>query len=224
LSILFYSPLILGILVGTYIYLFILSQYYQTSTIWPRTFYRSGWLRCVVVICIGLAFVLVLVLYIIISYTYTIIIIYYKIYYYYILYILYYTLLFYSLSFPLPLNLSSFPFYSSNPLPNTFLSSFQSQPISFILYLSVLTYTYLYYPNLSSILHSSPLLLFFPIYPTIHSILVGTYIYLFIFPPLPNLTPHVLSEWMVEVWCWEWYRVGFWAGGWFSSFSAGDWR
>jgi hypothetical protein len=26
------------------------------------------------------------------------------------------------------------------------------------------------------------------------------------------LTPHVLSEWMVEVWCWEWYRLWlFWA-------------
>jgi hypothetical protein len=43
----------------------------------------------------------------------------------------------------------------------------------------------------------------------IHSILVGTYIYLFIFfLPNPLLTPHVLSEWMVEVYRFDEYRVG----------------
>jgi hypothetical protein len=46
-------PLIHSILVGTYIYLFI----FQTSpNIWPRTFYRSGWLRCDVFKCIGILF------------------------------------------------------------------------------------------------------------------------------------------------------------------------
>jgi hypothetical protein len=135
----------------------------------------------------------------------------------------------------------------------------------FILYLSVLTYTYLYLKLYSSILFYSstillpfssshiplPLLLYYTLLfflsfifqsnppfllfilwsiislPNIHSILVGTYIYLFIFYQyLPGqsdparsigvegrgrdwewlrcdvfyvLTPHVLSEWMVEV-------------------------
>jgi hypothetical protein len=107
--------------------------------------------------------------------------------------------------------------------------------------LSVLGYTHLYSIQLS-------LLLF---YLLIHSILVGTYIYLFIFiffPNLNNSTPHVLSEWMVEVWCVEVYRVVFsvwprtnyrrdvssgvvllvsgsgfmfWAGGWWFGFWAG---
>jgi hypothetical protein len=51
-------PNIHSILVGTYIYLFILSS----RTIWPRTFYRSGWLRCDVFNCVvfGLCFELVL--------------------------------------------------------------------------------------------------------------------------------------------------------------------
>jgi hypothetical protein len=54
---------------------------------------------------------------------------------------------------------------------------------------------------------------------------VLTYTYLYSFHSSSSiLTPHVLSEWMVEVWCWEWYRfwlgvelvwcVGCWAGGW----------
>jgi len=58
----------------------------------------------------------------------------------------------------------------------------------------------------SSILYPS-----LPFYPSnIHSILVGTGIHLFIFNQYiyqDNLTPHVLSEWMVEVWCGEVYRV-----------------
>jgi hypothetical protein len=56
-------------------------------------------------------------------------------------------------------------------------------------------------PNHLSVF-SHPLIL-----PNIHSILVGTYIYLFIFFFKNNLTPHKLSEWMVEVCgkylCWD---------------------
>jgi len=57
------------------------------------------------------------------------------------------------------------------------------------------------FPSLSSSIFLP--ILFSLIYLSIHSILVGTYIYLFIFFPIfnNNLTPHVLSEWMVEVWC-----------------------
>jgi hypothetical protein len=57
----------------------------------------------------------------------------------------------------------------------------------FILYLSVLTYTYLY--SISSISFPLPPLIYLPIQS---------------FSPQPKyLTPHVLSEWMVEVWCFE---------------------
>ena len=42
---------------------------------------------------------------------------------------------------------------------------------------------------------------------SIQSIRVGIWISLFIFHK--NLTPHKLTEWMVEVWCVEVYRVGF---------------
>ena len=47
------NPLIHSIRVGTYIYLFI---FQHARIIWPRMFYRSGWLRCVGFICIGLCF------------------------------------------------------------------------------------------------------------------------------------------------------------------------
>jgi hypothetical protein len=112
----------------------------------------------------------------------------------------------------------------------TILSS-SSFPI-FILYLSVLTYTYLYSSVLFFFSSSVYTLLFYSLpHPPpllIHSILVGTYIRLFIFfysPPhlslLPifslqsfspqpkYLTPHVLSEWMVEVCGGDLYRVQF---------------
>ena len=97
-----------------------------------------------------------------------------------------------------------------------------------ILYL-IISYTILFFPSdlfsslpllilslLSSPLHllpsfllpllSLPLLLFYlllplPI-PLIQSIRVGIWISLFMFDPIQEyLTPHVLSEWMVEVWC-----------------------
>jgi hypothetical protein len=106
-----------------------------------------------------------------------------------ILYI-YYIILFSSL-----LLFLSFIFLSSIPLPIFHPDLF---PI-FILYLSVLTYTYLYSlqifllfpPTFSLPLRLSPYLLSFPYH--IHSILVGTYIYLFISHPifysLPLLFP-----------------------------------
>ena len=79
--------------------------------------------------------------------------------------------------------------------------------IYYILYYYILyIYIYIYYYYI--LLSYTILFLFFfssfpslPFYsysnPLIHSIRVGTYIYLFIFHK--NLTPHVLSEWMVEV-------------------------
>ena len=95
--------LIQSIRVGTYIYLFIFYQYSIIPNIWPRMFYRSGWLRCVGFIsmwcfklCVrdsGLAFVLAFELvltlgvYYIIYYT----IIYYIILLYIILLLYYYT-------------------------------------------------------------------------------------------------------------------------------------
>ena len=50
-----------SIRVGTYITLFIFYQYSIIPNIWPRMFYRSGWLRCVVRICIGFGLCFVLV-------------------------------------------------------------------------------------------------------------------------------------------------------------------
>jgi hypothetical protein len=77
----------------------------------------------------------------------------------------------------------------------------------------------LFFPLLSfisSTISSSHLLLIYIPSPLIHSILVGTYIYLFIFiylSSINNSTPHVLSEWMVEV-CGKYlYQVVFRAGG-----------
>ena len=76
----------------------------------------------------------------------------------------------------------------------------------------ILSYTYipfLYPSSPPTFLRStppSPLHSLLPLsssVPNIHSILVGTSIYLFISLMLwfSVLTPHVLSEWMVEVWC-----------------------
>jgi len=124
-------------------------------------------------------------------------------YYYILLYYTYYTILFLfssssssHLFFYLLLSSSVlfiyplFFLFLPNPLIHSILPLLI--PPIFKVYLSVLTYTYLY----SIYLISSHL-------PN-HSILVGTRIRLFIFfkpTHLNHLTPHVLSEWMVEVWC-----------------------
>jgi hypothetical protein len=81
--------------------------------------------------------------------------------------------------------------------------------------LSVLTYTYLY----SSVLYSSlPTLILSPVPPLPHSFYTCRYlhilIYIILWSSLPilllpkYLTPHVLSEWMVEVCGAYLYRVG----------------
>jgi len=78
-----------------------------------------------------------------------------------------------------------------------------------ILYTIIIYYIILYYYTIILYIIISYTILFSSALPNhlppqssylIHSILVGTYIYLFIFNP-KYLTPHVLSEWMVEV-CW----------------------
>jgi hypothetical protein len=68
--------LYLSVLTYTYLYSRLISSFQQ---FWPRTFYRSGWLRCVVVICIRLGLrlswwmvlTLGVILYIILYYYYT---------------------------------------------------------------------------------------------------------------------------------------------------------
>jgi hypothetical protein len=109
----------LSVLTYGYLYSF---QY--SRIIWPRTFYRSGWLRCVglMSMCSRFRFragVLgfVLVLYLILLYYILL----------YITIIISYTILFFC----------SPPFLLFYPFP--------SHSTMFILYLSVLTYTYLYY-------------------------------------------------------------------------------
>jgi hypothetical protein len=187
---------ILYIIILLYIYYYIILLYYilyytlpllfpillslpSSPNIWPRTFYRSGWLRCVVVICIRFMFWaggwllwFELVLYYILYYYYTYYIILLYIHYYIISYLILYSplLLFFSSIphlFPI-LFLSSIPFpLQFNPYPSSSIHSSVIHIPIFILYLSVLTYTYLYSSS-------------FPIFKN-------------------NLTPHVLSEWMVEV-------------------------
>ena len=120
-------------------------------------------------------------------YTYTYTIILYIIIHILLLYILYLILYSSVLFFYLPFLLFP-PLFFQYPLPPLFFSSISSSssPI-FILYVSVLPYTYLY-----SIISSFPypLLLVFPsIYLQFSSF----------FSKYPKLTPHVLSEWMVEV-------------------------
>ena len=152
--------------------------------------------------------------------------------YYYILlyYSYYYTLLLYHTILFLSSVLSSF--LLSNhlllflcppllPLPSIIPSSPPLLPIplspplqssSIIIYVSVLTYAYLYcttlFPSSSPLFFQSSSSSFpysslsFLYLSPIHSIRVGTYITLFIFRGDSwddNLTPHVLSEWMVEV-------------------------
>jgi hypothetical protein len=145
---------------------------------------------------------------IIIYYTYIIIYYYYSILYY------YYIILYSSSPLPLFLLICSFLptiiFSSSLPIP---FSIPPTPQYSFYTcrYLHILIYIILFLISSSSLSplssHSSYihsilvgtyiyLFIFYPL--LIHSILVGTYIYLFIFNQ-NNSTPHVLSEWMVEV-------------------------
>ena len=118
-----------------------------------------------VILYITIIHILLYYYYYIIYYTYTYIII--------IYYILYYTLPFLSSSL-----LSSVP-----PLLFSSLLSLLFSHPPFILYVSVLTYGYLYSIDISStfiFLSSSILLIFYS-------------------QSFNNLTPHKLTEWMVEV-------------------------
>ena len=157
---------------------------------------------------VDLCFVLMLTCGVILYIIYYIFILYIYIYIYILYYILYYTLL--------PFSSLLFPFLSQSDLSSVLFSSLF---LSFILYVSVLPYTYLY-----SLLIPSPLIYSHPLFfcpspssqsiiltklllsysqsSNIHSIRVGTWICLFIFRQYifqDNSTPHVLSEWMVEV-------------------------
>ena len=147
LSSLLPNQLIQSIRVGTYISLFIFI--WCSRTIRPRMFYRSGWLRCVglkyvvFVFRAGVTYDIIYYTYYILYYTiiyYTYTIIYLILLYYYILY--YTLLLFWSILLILPF-LSSSPLFFCSPLL-FFTSIFQSSDPHFILYVSVLTYPYLY--------------------------------------------------------------------------------
>jgi hypothetical protein len=46
----------LSVLTYTYLYSLSIFPSQYSRIIWPRTFYRSGWLRCDVVISIGIRF------------------------------------------------------------------------------------------------------------------------------------------------------------------------
>ena len=111
------------------------------------------------------------------------------IYYTYII-ISYYTLLFLPISSSLTLLIYllflSFPDLSSFPSIIPIFPIFSSSPL-FLLFLCSL-------PPSSHLIY----LLFILLSPN-HSIRVGTYIRVFIFQTHPNLTPHKLTEWMVEV-------------------------
>ena len=148
--------------------------------------------------------------YYIIYYTYYIIIIIIS---YTIIHIISYTILFFCSSHSFsPLFLSSSPLHPPSLLFHLlFCSSFHSILVGTYIRLFILFSSS--FPSHPNILFSSSLLFSstspfssqpFPLsssHPNIHSILVGTSIYLFIFLPssTDNLTPHVLSEWMVEV-------------------------
>ena len=92
---------------------------------------------------------------------------------------LYFSLIFSSIPLPLPHSLLLLFFHSPLPIPHLI----QSIRVGTSLRLFILSSN-----NPSQ-----------TIYLSIHSIRVGTYITLFIFQTPPKLTPHVLSEWMVEV-------------------------
>ena len=148
---------------------------------------------------------------------YIILLLYYYILYYYILYIIHIILYIYLFIFYSSLSSSSLflslPFPLSTSLPFLFppqYSSFHSSPQP-----STSQSSDLYSP--SPPFPSIPILLFLPNppFPPSFKVYVSglTYGYLYslqIFPiSNPNLTPHVLSEWMVEVCRFEVYRVGF---------------
>jgi len=176
------------------------SQY--SRTIRPRTNYRRDVSSGVVLLVCGLCsrfwaggrwlcFELVLCYYTIILLYYTIILLllYIILYYYYILYIyyiLYYTYYIYIILY------SSLPFPSQ--YPHLFLSFFPHLFLPLLFssssnqYLSVLTYTYLYSSS-------------FPEFDPARSIGVDGWGVWCVFVSVYVLTPHVLSEWMVEVWC-----------------------
>ena len=142
-------------------------------------FYRSGWLRCVVRICIGAGsgcvsvsfWWMVRVLFRFragVDIRCYIVLYYYIIIYYYILLLYSYTILF-SLSY-LPLLL----FLSSSPFPSIILYSLPSSILPF--YLPLLFFPILFYsfPVLSSLL---PLFSSFPIFILYVSVLTYTYLY-----------------------------------------------
>ena len=149
---------------------------------------------------------------------------------YYILYIIYilYSSIFYSsylLPFPSPLipSSASFPLphppllfsyllYFSLPIFQPSSSTIPPHSQNTCRHLDTLTYipsishsVSVGNTHLSLIIHLSLISIYL-----IHSIRVGIWISLFIFQtPLPNSTPHVLSEWMVEVCRFEQYVVRF---------------
>ena len=128
-------------------------------------------------------------------------------------YISYYTLLFFLLSH-LPLLYSPLPSQSSSSLSS--LSIFCPLPLTsqyanppFPEYVSVLGYAYLYY-TLPVLYLLSFLSLFSHSFYTCRCLLLDTYISSSSNHPNHHLlqdilTPHVLSEWMVEVFMLEWY-------------------
>ena len=105
-------------------------------------------------------------------------------------YILYYTLPsipFPSIFFPF----QSFPLIYSSDLSSALLFSYSPIPPLPLLLIPILSFLS---PSQS---------FWFKVYV---SVLGYTYLY---YSQSDNSTPHVLSEWMVEVWCVEVYRVGF---------------
>jgi hypothetical protein len=194
------------------------------SAVFPPNPSRIGVLSWCSFICVvfGSGVMLGVIYYYIIHYY--ILYIYYYILYYtlLLLYIIIHILLYYTLLFYLFL-------FCSSPLLFPILS--RSSPPIFILYLSVLTYTYLYSLQIFPIFHSSPNpsqtrypslkgiylsinikrnTIFYLWVKEIHisiyhfilylSVLTYGYLYSSSVPDLSNnLTPHVLSEWMVEV-------------------------
>ena len=176
---------------------------------WPRMFYRSGWLRCVVRICVlvlGWVWagvdVWCILLYILLLYYYIL---------YYILYIhilLLYLILYSSSVLPL---LSSSPliylpllFCSHLSSSSSLLLLFRSLPNILSLLPFLCSFSSIYSPLSSSSSDLSSVLL--PFSPSSHSKYTCRVLHNLIYihnhshPFPPNLTPHVLSDGNVE-WC-----------------------